>query len=187
MRSFVATFATSATACTQLLCSLAHATEPLPSHCLPDELTYLTAKMAPLLDRPDAPFLGPSTKILSICTEAADAQPARITYRYGAMGRVELQETATPRSPFWRFERSTSPHTGEELTFFRRGKYTYYIAESTGQGHGVTLKVFEAKKRIAYLFSGVRKDADYQSSMHLANRFFNSPALAYRKPMHALD
>ena len=187
MHSFSAFCSSAAIVCTQLLHFSAHAAEPLPSHCLPTEQTYLTAKMATFVHAQDGGSFVPTAKFLSICTDAEDVQPARVIYRYGAIGSVELEETATRQSPFWRFERSTSPHTGEQLTFFKRGKHTYYIAEATGQGHGITLKVFDEKKRIAYLFSGTRKDTDYQSRNNLANRFFNSPALAYRKPSHVLD
>ena len=187
MHNSLAAYFPAAAACVQLLGLPAYAVESLPSHCSPTEQTYLTATMANFVRQKDGVSFVPNGKILSICTDTSVAPAAQITYRYGAIGSIELEKTATRQSPFSRFERSTSPHTGEEITFFKKGKYTYYVAEATGQGHGITLKVFESKKRIAYLFSGTRKDQDYQSWMFGTNTFSVSPALVYRRPTHVLD
>ena len=187
MRKAIGTFIALGALCLQGITSGALAAEPVPSHCAPHEFTYLTARMASIERQAGGTSFIPNGKFLSLCTDTDTAPAQRIIYRYGAMGSVELEHVATPHSPFFRSERSTSPHTGNEITYFRRGKFTYYVLVATGQGNGVSLRVHESRKLVVNLFSGATRNIDFRSGTVDSVLYAKSPALAFSLPDHALE
>jgi hypothetical protein len=67
----------------------------------------------------------------------------KVTYRYGTSERVEFEAVATPQSKFKIASTVSTPHSGEDVVFFRKGSYTYYVSIATGMGSGVSLYVFD--------------------------------------------
>lgn len=139
-----------------------HAAAQLPTHCASDEHTVLTAWMGPVYPTESGWRNTQRGKLLSICAGQPKEPFARLAYRYGMPGRVELDVLATEKSRFSIDSRSTSPHTGNDLLFFGKGPYTYYVAIATAQGSGVSLHVFKGAKEIASHFSGNKAGTDYQ-------------------------
>ncbi len=137
----------------------------MPTHCKPDEFAYLNAKMGKIVNIPGGFKVVKNGKILSLCADQPDGKATRLYYRYGAIGKVEMEQVATPQHKFWSYSQSTSPHTGEDVIFFRHSEYTYYISEATGQGSGISLTVFKSGKAVADFFSGNDRGADYASGL----------------------
>ncbi len=137
----------------------------MPTHCKADEFAYLNAKMGKIAYTPAGEFkVVKNGKILSLCADRRDGKATRLYYRYGAIGKVEMEEVATPQHKFWTYSQSTSPHTGQDLIFFRRGDYTYYVGIATGMGSGISLSVFKSRKEVVSLFSG-NDGGDYESEL----------------------
>lgn len=141
-----------------------------PTHCRSDEFTYLDARMATIeyrdkADRAEGYSLIKNGKVLSLCADKQQEPFGKLAYRYGRIGKVELENVATPSNRFEIFSQSTSPHTGENVISFSRGNFTYYITEAIGQGHGISLYVFKSGQKILDLFSGTGEGTDYQSGL----------------------
>ncbi|MFG1498541.1 hypothetical protein ABMA57_18075 [Saccharospirillum sp. HFRX-1] len=137
----------------------------LAHHCLAGETVYLSAKMQKVNRNPESGFsyeLQPTDKILSLCMTDES-----LTYRYGAIGDVGLERTATAEHPFAYFEQSIG-RVYEQMFYFNNGDYYYYVVESGGMGRGVALKVFQGDRLIGDYFSGL-EDADFYSSMGVIN------------------
>lgn len=138
------------------------ATASPPSHCTSDEFVVLSAWMAPVEPTSAGWRSTQRGKVLSLCADKLTEPFSKLSYRYGAPARVELEVAASPRSPFLLASRSTSPHTGNDIVFFRQGAYTYYIAIATAQGSGVSLHVFNGSREVARHFSGNLANTDFQ-------------------------
>ncbi len=149
-----------------------------PTHCKSGEFAYLNAKMAKIEYYGTGNRRGynliKNGKILSLCTDEQQEPFGKMVYRYGAIGKVEMEKIATRSNPFWIFSRSTSPHTGENLIFFRVGEFNYYISEATGQGSGISLMVFKSGRKILDLFSGNQVGNDFQNNLIELN--FDKPS-----------
>jgi hypothetical protein len=142
--------------------SLAQSNIKLPTHCKVDESAYLNATMGTIVNNPKE--IGgfnivKNGKVLSLCVGKT---PTRLIYRYGAIGKVEMEKEATAQKKFWYDSRTTSPVTGDMIVFFSGGNYTYYISQAIDQGHGVSLAVFKAGKIVVKLFSGTNRGVDYE-------------------------
>ena len=160
-----------------IACSVCHAQEPpsLPSHCKQGEVVYLNAHMPELRyprykteeKRRTKPgwVLHDTGKTLSICADHPVEPLSSVAYRFGAVGKVEFERVATKSSPFYVFERSTSPHTGEAVLFFSVGPYTYCVSEATAQGSGIGLTVLKDGREVASYFSGNGRGTDYESGL----------------------
>lgn len=145
------------------------------SHCRPGEFAYLNANMPELRypkyetveERKTKPgwVLKKTGKVLSICTNSATAPFTSIAYRFGVVGNVEFEEVATKSAPFYIFDRSNSPHTGEFVIFFSIDPYTYCVSEATGQGSGISLTVLKAGSEVASFFSGNDRGTDYETGL----------------------
>ncbi|RZJ15848.1 MAG: hypothetical protein EON50_00120 [Acidovorax sp.] len=139
----------------------ATASSALPTHCKPDEYSITNAWMGPTKATGGGWKSAEQGTLLSLCADKPIEPFSRLTYRYGAPGFVEFEAVATKAQKFFVFSRSTSPHTGEDIIFFSRGNYTYYVAVAGGQGHGVSLRVYSGKKLIFDRFSGNYENEDY--------------------------
>ena len=141
-------------ACTiQSQYSLAQTDNNLPTHCQGDESVNLSAVMGLIVKDPHEVTgikIVNNGKVLSLCVGRS---PTRLVYRYGAIGKVEMERTATAKKKFWYGSHSFDPHTGDDTVFFSNGEYTYYISRAGGQGHGVSLTVTKAEKIILHLGS----------------------------------
>lgn len=143
------------------LTSLSAAALP-PSHCTAHEYSVINAWMGEVF-RTEAGWRNTQRgKLLSLCADKPNEPFSKLTYRYGIPGRVELEVVASERSRFNIDSRPTSPHTGNDIIFFRKGSYTYYVAIATAQGSGVSLFVFKGTNRVASHFSGNKAGTDFQ-------------------------
>ena len=160
-----------------LACCICHAQESpsVLSHCKQGEAAYLNANMSELRypqyeteeERRTRPVwtLRKTGKVLSICTDRESQPFNSIAYRFGAIGNVEFERVATKSAPFYVFERSDSPHTGEFVIFFSVGPHTYCVSEATGQGSGISLTVLKAESEVASFFSGNNRGTDYDAAL----------------------
>lgn len=139
-----------------------HAEGSLPSHCRGDEHGVLSAWMGPVHPTEAGWRKTERGKLLSLCADMPKEPFSKLSYRYGRPGQVEFEVVASSASPFGIDSRSTSPHTGNDIVFFRNGSYTYYVAIATAQGRGVSLLVFKGSKEVVSHFSGNKLGADYQ-------------------------
>ena len=154
-----------------------------PSHCSRDETVLLSAKMKNIVSSPQKITFKDSGKILSLCASINDGRTRKLAYRFGSIGNVELEEVATTTRRFRKFSRQAVRHVGEDIYFFNKGEYTYYILVASGMGSGISLIVFQGDKQIVDLFSGNDAKLDY----HLGRLMNAKPVLVQRKPKHLLD
>jgi hypothetical protein len=147
----------------------------ISSHCKSGEYPYLNANMAELHypryetdeERKTKPgwILKRTGKFLSICADRQAEPFGSVVYRYGKIGEIEFEKVATKSSPFYVFERADSPHTGDNVFFFKAGPYTYCVSEATAMGSGISLTVLKAGKEIVSLFSGNDRGIDYEAGL----------------------
>jgi hypothetical protein len=154
-----------------------------PSHCLPEEAVFLSAKMKNVITNEKAISFKDSGKILSLCAEEKGGHIRRLTYRFGSIGNVELENVATTTHRFGTFSRQPVPHVGEDIYFFNRGEYVYYILVASGMGSGISLRVYRGNKQIVDMFSGNDADIDYYFGWQMKP----NSVLIQRKPKHRLD
>lgn len=133
-----------------------------PSHCKADEFQVLSAWMGKTYPTEAGWRNARNGRFLSLCADQAAEPFSRLIYRYGTTDQIEMAVTATPKAKFYIDSRSTSPHTGEDIVFFKKGKFTYYIAIATAQGSGVSLHVYEGDRQIGNHFSGNENNEDFQ-------------------------
>lgn len=145
-----------------LLAMAERASAAIPSHCKADEYPVLDAWMGETYATSGGWRSKKDGKLLSLCSDRAVHPFGKITYRYGFLGRVEFEKVGTLETPFKMASISTSPHTGEDLIFFRSGPFTYYVGVATAQGQGVVLQVFKGRKEVAFHFSGNFEGEDFQ-------------------------
>lgn len=137
-----------------------------PSHCKRGEYAYLNAHMSEVRPLSKKGYeLIKTNKLLSICTDRQSEPFSMVAYRFGPVGNVELERISSEFKKFFIFERSTSPHIGENILFFRIGAYTYCVSEATAQGSGIGLSVFKSGHQVADFFSGNERGEDFESGM----------------------
>ena len=153
------------------------------THCTATERTFISAKMQKVHTSKAGTTFSPTGKVLSICINPQGQTITQMTYRYGAPGKVEFEQSASADSRFAIFSRSITPHTGENVIGFSKGHFHYYVTQALGMGSGVSLIVFGNGKRIADLFSGNDEGEDFFS---LQDEFdfdaIKSPVLVRRAP-----
>lgn len=167
--------------------ALAQTGKPFPSHCKAQEHAYLNAKMSAVINQPGGGYsLAPKNgKILSICADKAKEPFTRLIYRYGAPGKVELEQQASSKSPFSIAHRRIGQNVAENLIFFTKNGYSYYVVEAAGQGSGISLHVFQGRKQLAELFSGNERGVDFESGLiDLDFERAKSPVLLKKQPAH---
>lgn len=159
-----------------------------PSLCATDEFAVLSAWMSPVLATTGGWRSTQRGKVLTLCADKQVEPFSKLSYRYGKPGQIELEVVAIEKSPFFLASRSTSPHTGNDIVFFRKGSFTYYVAIATAQGSGVSLHVFNGSRKVVSHFSGNLVNTDFQ--LGPAELSFNvsrpqSPVLAGAEPAHS--
>lgn len=173
--------------------SFAQSTSDIPTLCKATEFPYLNAQMQKIQYHDKAHQdkgykLVKTGKILSLCADKNKEPFGKFVYRYGAIGKIEMESVATETYKFNIYEGSTTPHTGENVFFFSKEKYNYYVTEATGQGSGISLTIFNSGKRILDLFSGNDRGSDYESGM-LDVDFgkASSPIFEFKEPVDNVD
>jgi hypothetical protein len=119
-------------------------------------------------------------KIVSLCSDQAKDPIGKLIYRFGPIGKVEMEHVASPSNKLGNATIQSGPRVSEDFYFFSKGNFTYYIIVAGGMGSGVSLLVFDGKKRIVNLFSGTEESSDFQMS-HTLNA---NAVLTQRKPLH---
>lgn len=170
-----------------LCCGYSCAQATVPTHCTAAERTFISAKMQKVHTSKGGITYSPTGKVLSICINSQGQAITQMTYRYGVLGNVEFEQSASTVSKFAIFTRSTSPHTGENIISFNKGSFRYYVTDALGQGSGVSLVVFGSGKKITDLFSGTDEGTDFYS---LRDEFdfdaIKSPVLVKKAPVDDL-
>lgn len=126
-----------------------------PSHCKPSEVAYLNSRVKQIHRSEKGVTTPPTKNILSLCIDGDN-----IIYRYGKIGIVDLEKTATPEAPFYQHFARLG-RIGMQRTFFNNGSYYYYVTESLGMGSGISIDVFDSSGQIADLFSGLDPEVDF--------------------------
>lgn len=149
------------------ICTLAVAqpSENVASHCREGEFAYLNARMSNVHYQDGGYHLIETRKVISICGDRNSEPFQSVVYRFGPVGNVEMERVATQSSKFHIFNRSTSPHTGQNVIFFKSGPYTYCVTEATAQGSGIGLTVLKSGRQVLHLFSGNRRGLDFDSEL----------------------
>lgn len=151
------------------------------SHCQTGEFVLLNANMG-RFDK--SKQLVKNGKTLSLCADAAEEPFGRVAYRFGPIGKVEMEQLATPGAPFGMHFKAEMK-SGANLVFFSKGNFTYYVTEATGMGSGVSLLVFQGNKQIVDQFSGNDADTDFQSNtQELDFDRPRSPVFMRKAPKH---
>lgn len=147
-------------------CGSTLAQAQVATHCKTGEFAYLNANMSKVQPTHGGGYkLVKTNKVLSVCADKQAEPFQTVAYRYGPLGSVEMEHVANSEKKFSILNRSTSPHTGENLIFFTAGGFTYCVSEATGQGSGIGLTVTKSGKKIADLFSGNARGVDFESEM----------------------
>ena len=152
----------------------------VPSHCSASETVFLTAKTKRIHQSPQGTTFTDTGKIVSLCADQAKDPIGKLTYRFGPIGKVEMEHVASPLNKLGNAFIQSAPRVSEDLYFFSKGNFTYYIIVAGGMGNGVSLLVFNGNKRIVNLFSGTEESSDFQLS-HTLNA---KAVLTQRKPLH---
>ena len=153
----------------------------VPSHCAANETVFLTAKTKRINQSPQGTTFTDTGKIVSLCADQAKDPIGKLTYRYGPIGKVEMEHVASPSNKLGNASVQSAPRVSEDLYFFSKGNFTYYIIVAGGMGSGVSLVVFDGNKRIVNLFSGNEESSDFQ----LSHKLNANAVLTQRKPLHA--
>ena len=152
----------------------------VPSHCSATETVFLTAKTKRINQTAKETTFTDTGKIVSLCADRAKDPIGKLTYRFGPIGTVEMEHVATPANKLGKASIQSAPRVSEDLYFFSKGNFTYYVIVAGGMGSGVSLLVFNGNKRIVNLFSGTEESSDFQIS-HALNA---NSVLTERKPLH---
>jgi hypothetical protein len=152
----------------------------VPSHCSAGETVFLTAKMKRINQTAKETTFTDTGKIVSLCADQAKDPIGKLTYRYGPIGKVEMEHVASPSNKLGNASIQSAPRVSEDFYFFSKGNFTYYIIVAGGMGSGVSLLVFNGNKRIVNLFSGTEESSDFLLSHNLNANAVLTP----RKPLH---
>jgi hypothetical protein len=172
---------------TALLLTSGHAVSALPSHCTSGEFSIVDAWMGDIEHTEGGWRNSKKGKFLSLCADRQTEPFTAVTYRYGEVGHVEFEAVATANAKFGIANIATSPHTGDDLVFFTKGDYTYYVAIATGQGSGVSLYVYKGSTNIASHFSGNEENEDFRlgpAEIDFSSKPPRSSVLISKKPRH---
>jgi hypothetical protein len=142
------------------------ANESIPSHCKEKEVTFFTARF--------------ESKIASLCGDQRSEPLKKMTYRYGAIGKIEINLVASTQNKAGIVLQSDrASHTGLASVRFYNFPYAYEVSEGLGMTTGVRLVIFKNKKPIASF-----KSEEYES--RLAELNFDkasSPILQRANPL----
>lgn len=158
-------------------------TVQFPSHCAPDETVFLSAKMKKVITSQKGISYKDSGKILSLCADKSKDPIGKLSYRFGPLGNVELEQVATSTSKFGYADLDVGIKVSEAAYFFYVGEFSYYVTVAGGMGSGISLKVFQGKKKVVNLFSGNDDGIDFVMPFTVSAQ----SVLAARKPKHPID
>jgi hypothetical protein len=130
--------------------------------------------------------LGGPEKLVSLCADRAKEPFSALAYRFGDENAADITITATPRSKFLIADVWDGPHSGNNIVWFRRGPYVYYVLQATGQGQGVYVDVFKNGKRITELGTGA-DDARVLRGAEIDFEHVRSPIFAKKAPSDRLE
>jgi hypothetical protein len=155
--------------------SAAFSESTFPSHCKPEEFVFVNAKMAFMDREANGYFLNKKNgKILSLCSDKQNEPFGKLIYRYGSLGKIEMERTASEKNKFFIYTRADTPHTGKDEIFFNIPPYIYYVSIAVGQDYGVYLAVYKSKNKVLKLFSGSTRDEDFQQGSAYESMNFDS-------------
>jgi hypothetical protein len=161
---------------------LAHSNEAMPTHCRQDEFSFVNAKVHRIdTNKADTKTSeGATEKFLSLCADRDKEPLTRISYRFGAIGKIEIEMVASAQNKAGLSTQSDSgAHAGLISIQFNKGPYTYEVSEGMGMTSGVSLLVYKSRKNIL----AFRSD-DYESQMILINfDKISSPIFKRVKPI----
>lgn len=163
-----------------LCCSIARADGLRPSHCKSNEFVFLNAKM---YESVEGSYLGADTgKILSLCADKITEPFGKFIYRYGAIGRIEMEQVATYSNKFALSRQSDADaHAGQISISFTKKEYIYEVNEGMGMMTGIRLYIDKSGKRILSLIS----DHHFESEMININfDKASSPIFKVVNPIH---
>ena len=89
----------------------------VPTHCKQDEFSLLNAKMGKM--QKDK-FIS-NDKILSLCTDKQNEPYGTLSYRYGKLGEVEIDQIASKQSHMFIYYEQTTPKTSDNVIWFKKG------------------------------------------------------------------
>jgi hypothetical protein len=163
-----------------LFCSpiLSHA-GGVPNLCNLDEFIVLTATMG---NFDKANQYHKNGKVVSICTDKEKGKLNKLVYRYGKVGAVEMEQFATPQNKFHQASITTSPKTGLDMIWFKKGNFNYYISSASGMGQGVFVTVFNSGKKIVDQFSGTEPLLDFETPGYIDEKL-NRDLITYQNPI----
>ena len=121
----------------------------VPTHCKQDEFPLLNAKMGKM--QKDK-FIS-NDKILSLCVDKTKEPYGSLSYRYGKLGEVEIENIATNKSKMFIYFEQTSPKTSDNVIWFKKGNYIYVVNECMGMCNGIYIYIFQNGKKIAEVVS----------------------------------
>ena len=90
----------------------------VPSHCAANETVFLTAKMKRINRSPQGTTFTDTGKIVSLCANQAKDPIGKLTYRYGPIGKVEMEHVASPSNKLGNASIQSAPRVSEDLYFF---------------------------------------------------------------------
>ena len=108
----------------------------------------------------------------------------KFIYRYGALGNVELEQTATANNKFGLSQQSDSgSHTGEISISFSKGEYVYVVKEGLGMnGSGIRLSVYKSGVNVLNFSHDTYND--YESNLLSINFYkLSSPIFKLVEPV----
>lgn len=151
-----------------------------PSHCLPGETVFLSAKMKRVINTPKQLIYRDTGKILSLCADKAKDPISKLTYRYGPIGSIELERSATRSNKFGYAELALGDRVSIDAYFFDIGEFAYYVTVAGAMGSGISLEVYRGDKQIVDLFSGNDDTTDFYFPLLVKA----DPVIQERKPEH---
>lgn len=122
--------------------SFAAAGDAIPSHCKETEIEFLTARM-------HRTGTNNVEAILSLCGDSETESPKRMTYRFGPLGKIEMELIASAQHKAGIYKQSDkASHAGLISIVFFNSPYAYEVSEGIGMTSGVRLNVYRNKKEI---------------------------------------
>jgi hypothetical protein len=156
-----------------------------PTHCFPGEFSVVNATMGRIDHTQNELVIAKNGKVLSLCADSPREPFGRLVYRYGPIGKVEFEKSASSARTFGVYSRATGDNMREDLVYFSVGKFTYYVAIGQGMGRGVSLLVFDGDKEIVNLFSGINDGTDFAlGPAEISFEQATSPVFKVLKPAH---
>jgi len=136
----------------------AHSNEAIPTHCKQNEFAFLNAKIH-LVETGQADTKtqkNKTEKILSLCADGDKEPLTIISYRFGVIGKIEIEMDASVKNKAGLSTQSDNgAHAGLISIQFNKGPYTYEVSEGMGMTSGVRLNVYKSRKNILDIQSDV--------------------------------